>query len=450
MKYSLDSSMKCKKVYIETYGCRMNICDSEVILSILSEHGYEYTNVLTEADCVILNCCSVREIGHIKAYERVSDLEKTLKSCVILVIAGCMSTQLDESFFKICPRVQLVIYPTAYRYMPEALNRLIRKQSAHLFVTGNNDDEVYDRVLPLRLLEDKITAAVTIMKGCDIHCSYCIEPYTRGGRINRSYNGIMAEIEDIRAKGHREITLFGHIVDLWQGECNGAVKNFTQLLSDIAESCPEQRIKFISSHPLTFTDQMANVIAGHKNIMKVIHLPVQSGSDRILNMMNRKYTARQFVERVDAIKRIVPDINIVTDIMVGFPGEEEKDFEATLNLLAEIRLTSVNVFRFSMRKGTPAYWTYSDDIPLNIKEERQRRVHSLISAIRKEAACAIVGTRRHIIVESKDKDSQCWFGRDMSHRAVYFDPVSEVSAGDQCDIIIKRIEGEKLYGEICR
>lgn len=441
--------MECKKVYIETYGCRMNICDSEVILSILSGCGYEYTNVLTEADCVILNCCSVREIGHEKAYERVSELERILKSHVILVIAGCMSTQLDESFFEICPRVQLVIHPTSYKYIPEALNQLILKQSEHLFVMGSDDNEIYDRLQPLRMLEDKITAAVTIMKGCDIHCSYCIEPYTRGGRVNRSYNGIMTEIADIRKNKYQEITLFGHIVDLWQSEYNGATKNFAQLLSDVAESCPEQRIKFISSHPLTFTDQIANVIAGHNNIMKVVHLPVQSGSDRILNMMNRKYTVSQFIEKVDVIRRIIPDINIVTDIMVGFPGEKEKDFEATLNLLAEVRLTSVNVFKFSMRKGTPAYWNYNDDVPLSVKEERQRRVHSLIRTIKKETECELVGTRRHIIVESKDKDSQCWFGRDMNHRTIYFVPVSEVNEGAQCDIIIKRVESDKIFGEVC-
>lgn len=441
--------MKCKKVYVETYGCRMNICDSEVILRVLSECGYEYTNVLEEADCVILNCCSVREIGHKKAYERICELEKTLKSYVILVIAGCMSTQLDESFFETCPRVQLIIHPTGYGCIPEALNQIILKQSEHLVVSGNGEHEIYDSLLPLRLLEDKITAAVTIMKGCDMNCSYCIEPFTRGGRVNRSYNGIMTEIADIRENKYQEITLFGHIVDLWQSEYNGVTKNFAQLLSDVAESCPEQRIKFISSHPLTFTDQIANVIAGHNNIMKVIHLPVQSGSDRILNMMNRKYTVSQFVEKVDVIRRIIPDINIVTDIMVGFPGEKEKDFEATLNLLAKVRLTSVNVFKFSMRKGTPAYWNYCDDVSLSVKEERQRRVHSLISAIREEAAYKLVGTRQHIIVESKDKDSQCWLGRDMNHRTIYFVPVSEVNEGSQCDIIIKRVERDKIFGEVC-
>lgn len=438
-----------KKIYIETYGCRMNLCDSEIILSILSGHGYEYTHVLADADCVILNGCSVREIGHIKTFERIKELEKTLESHVILIIAGCISTQLDESFFTTYPRVQLVIHPTAYKHIFEAINVLTRKQSTHLLVIGNNKDEIYDRQLPLRLLEDNITATVTIMKGCDLYCSYCIEPYTRGGRVNRSYEGIMAEIADIREKGYREITLFGHIVDLWQGEHDGISKNFAQLLSDVAESCPEQRIKFISSHPLTFTDQIANVIAGHNNIMKVVHLPVQSGSDRILNMMNRKYTVSQFIEKVDVIRRIIPDINIVTDIMVGFPGEKEKDFEATLNLLAEVRLTSVNVFKFSMRKGTPAYWNYNDDVPLSVKEERQRRVHSLIRTIKKESECELVGTRRHIIVESKDKDSQCWFGRDMNHRTIYFVPVSEVNEGAQCDIIIKRVESDKIFGEVC-
>lgn len=438
-----------KKIYIETYGCRMNLCDSEIILGILSGHGYEYTHVLADADCVILNGCSVREIGHIKTFERIKELEKTLESHVILIIAGCISTQLDESFFTTYPRVQLVIHPTAYKHIFEAINVLTRKQSTHLLVIGNNKDEIYDRQLPLRLLEDNITATVTIMKGCDLYCSYCIEPYTRGGRVNRSYEGIMAEIADIREKGYREITLFGHIVDLWQGEHDGISKNFAQLLSDVAESCPEQRIKFISSHPLTFTDQIANVIAGHNNIMKVVHLPVQSGSDRILNMMNRKYTVSQFIEKVDVIRRIIPDINIVTDIMVGFPGEKEKDFEATLNLLAEVRLTSVNVFKFSMRKGTPAYWNYNDDVPLSVKEERQRRVHSLIRTIKKETECELVGTRRHIIVESKDKDSQCWFGRDMNHRTIYFVPVSEVNEGTQCDIIIKRVESDKIFGEVC-
>lgn len=437
-----------KKIYIETYGCRMNLCDSEIILGILSGHGYEYTHVLADADCVILNGCSVREIGHIKAFERIRELEKTLESHVILIIAGCISTQLDESFFTTYPRVQLVIHPTAYKHIFEAINILTRKQSTHLLVIGNNKDEIYDRQLPLRLLEDNITATVTIMKGCDLYCSYCIEPYTRGGRVNRSYEGIMAEIADIREKGYREITLFGHIVDLWQGEHDGISKNFAQLLSDIAESCPEQRIKFISSHPLTFTDSIAYVMARHKNIMRVVHLPVQSGSDKILHKMNRKYTAKQFLDRVYAIKKIVPDINIVTDVMVGFPDEEEKDFEKTLDLLATIRLTYINVFMFSMRKGTLTHRKYSDNVPFDVKEQRQRQVHSLIEEIRKETERVLIGTKQRIIVESQYKNTEWWIGRDMYHRTIYFMPKSKMNAGEQCDITIKSIKGDNLYGEL--
>lgn len=437
-----------KKVYIETYGCRMNICDSEVILSILSEHEYVYTHALTDADCVILNSCSVREVGHIKIFERIRELERTIDPQVVLVIAGCISTQLNDSFFVDYPRVQLVILPTAYRHIHEALDILAHEQSTHLFITGNNKAEIYDKQLPIRLLEDNITAAVTIMKGCDLHCSYCIEPYTRGGRVNRSYAGIMEEIADICKKGYREITLFGHIVDLWQGEHEGHTMDFAQLLSDIAESCPEQRIKFISSHPLTFTDQIAHVIASHKNIMKVIHLPVQSGSDDILHRMNRKYTADQFIKRVNAIKEIVPDINIVTDIMVGFPCEQEKDFEATLNLLATVRLTCINVFMFSMRKGTPVYKRYKDNVPLKVKEERLRNIYSLIDEIRKETAHDLVGTIQRIMVESQCKDTKWWSGRDMFHRTIYFMPKLKMYVGKQCDILIQGIKDDKLYGEI--
>lgn len=438
-----------KKVYIETYGCRMNLCDSEIILGILSEHGYEYTHVLADADCVILNGCSVREIGHIKAFERIRELEKTLDPHVILIIAGCISTQLDDSFFTTYPRVQLVIHPTAYKHISKAINELTRKQLTHLLVTGNNKDEIYDRQLPLRLLEDNFTATVTIMKGCDLYCSYCIEPYTRGGRVNRSYEGIMAEIKDIREKDYREITLFGHIVDLWEGEHDGISKNFAQLLSDIAEFCPEQRIKFISSHPLTFTDQIAHVMVEHKNIMKVVHLPVQSGSNEILRKMNRKYTVDQFVERIYAIKEIVPDINIVTDIMVGFPGEKEKDFEATLKLLDTIRLSNINVFMFSMRKGTLTHRKYSDDVPCGVKKERQHEVYSLIDKIRKEAACNLIGTTQRIVAESRYKETCWWSGRDMYHRTIYFIPKPEMSIGEQYDIVIRSVEGCKLYGELC-
>lgn len=436
-----------KKVFIETYGCRMNLCDSEVILSILAEHGYEHTSVAEEADCVIVNGCSVREIGHVKAFQRIAELGKVMKPQASLIVAGCLATQLDDSFFSACPRVQIVVRPTAYRHIPKVVDAVAGGQVGHLLVTGEQSDEVYDRQLPLRALEDSVTAAVTIMKGCDRYCSYCIEPYTRGGRVNRSYEGIMAEIADIREKGYREITLFGHIVDLWEDRCGGVTKDFADLLSDIAETCPEQRIKFISSHPLTFFDSIAHVMARHPNAMKVVHLPVQSGSDRILRDMNRKYTVERFVDRVEALRRIVPDINIVTDIMVGFPGEDKADFRATLDMLSAVRLTHVNVFMFSMRKGTPANRLFSDNVPPDVKERRRNEVVALVDKLRGEAAGALVGTRQSVVVESCCAIDGLWSGRDMHHRTICFKPLPGMSLGDRADIIVTNADGGNLIGE---
>lgn len=436
-----------KKVFIETYGCRMNLCDSEVILSILAGHGYEHTRTVEEADCVIVNGCSVREIGHVKAFQRIADLEKVMKPQTVLIVAGCLATQLDDSFFVAYPYVQIVVRPTAYRHIPEAVDAVADGRVEHLLLTGERGDEVYDRQLPLRALEDSVTAAVTIMKGCDRYCSYCIEPYTRGGRVNRSYEGIMAEVADIREKGYREITLFGHIVDLWEGRCDGVTKDFAGLLSDIAEACPEQRIKFISSHPLTFSDSIAHVMARHPNVMKVVHLPVQSGSDRILRDMNRKDTAERFVDRVEALRRIVPGINIVTDIMVGFPGEDETDFRATLDMLLDVRLTHVNVFMFSMRKGTPAHRLFSDNVPIDVKERRRSEVVALVDKLRGEAARALAGTRQTVVAESCGAVDGLWSGRDMYHRTICFKPSPGMNLGDRADIIVTNVDGGKLIGE---
>ena len=208
------------KVYIETYGCRMNICDSEVLMGILTPHGYQYTFQVEKADVVVLNCCSVREIGHTKIYRRIEELEKVLSKDVVLCLAGCMSTQLDCSRSWPLPRVQIIIAPTAYKELPQAICRIKNGEEQHLYIDGKHPEEVYDDILPVRFLEDRITAAVTIMKGCDQYCSYCIEPYTRGQRVNRNYDSIINEVKEIRLKQYKEITLFGHIVDLWEGEKN--------------------------------------------------------------------------------------------------------------------------------------------------------------------------------------------------------------------------------------
>ena len=353
----------------------MNICDSEVLLRLLSQHGYTYTENLAEADVVLLNCCSVRAVGHERIWSRLEELKPLLRSDSILCLVGCMATQMTETLFERCPRVQVLADPTTYEQLPAALEDIRSGRKQHMLLRQTNPKEVYDEVLPLRMIEDKVTAAVVIMKGCDRYCSYCIEPYTRGERVNRSYDAILREVAQIRKDGYEEITLFGHIVDVWEGQRDGQTIGFAELLADIAEQCPNQRIKFISSHPLTFSDAILQVMAAHPNIRHLVHWPVQSGDDEVLRRMNRNYTAQQLIQRLREIRAIVPDIQIVSDIMVGFPGEKEEQFRRTLRLIEQAHFADLNVFKFSMREGTMAHRLYTDDVPEEEKEARMKRVN---------------------------------------------------------------------------
>ena len=429
------------KVYVETYGCRMNICDSEVLVSILEASGYEYTPLLAEANVVVLNCCSVREVGHAKTYQRIGELDSCLREDVVLCIAGCMSTQLQNDLFDTYPRVNIIIEPTAYRLLPQALASI---GSGHLYVRNGQQSEVYDDVLPTRVLEDSVTAAVTIMKGCDQYCSYCIEPYTRGERTNRSYEAIMDEIAEVRHAGYREITLFGHIVDLWEGEKQGARIGFAQLLDDVAKACPEQRVKYISSHPLTYTDEIVQAVKANDNIMRVVHLPVQSGSDKVLRNMNRRYTAQQFLQRVADIRNEIPDMQIITDIMVGFPGEDDDNFQQTLNLLRLLQCANANVFAFSMRKGTAAYKHFDDNVSEAIKKERTEMARSLVGQIRSVEQQKLIGTTQIVILESEGNDF--WYGRDLYHRTIAVLPTQEMAIGQELSVKVSDLKGQQLIG----
>ncbi len=429
------------KVYVETYGCRMNICDSEVLVSILVASGYEYTPQLAEANVVVLNCCSVREVGHAKTYQRIGELDSCLRDDVVLCIAGCMSTQLQNDLFDTYPRVNIIIEPTAYRLLPQALVGIGR---GHLYVRNGRQSEVYDDVLPTRVLEDSVTAAVTIMKGCDQYCSYCIEPYTRGERTNRSYEAIMDEVAEVRHAGYREITLFGHIVDLWEGEKRGARIGFAQLLDDVAKACPEQRVKYISSHPLTYTDEIVQAVKANDNIMRVVHLPVQSGSDKVLRNMNRRYTAQQFLQRVADIRNEIPDMQIITDIMVGFPGEDDDNFQQTLNLLRLLQCTNANVFAFSMRKGTAAYKHFDDNVSDAIKKERTEMARSLVGQIRSVEQQKLIGTTQIVILESEGNDF--WYGRDLYHRTIAVLPTQEMDIGQELSVKVSDLKGQQLIG----
>lgn len=433
------------RVYIHTYGCRMNLLDSEVILRLLSESGYDYTSDISEADVVIINSCSVRAVGHALAEQYLKDIDGQLRDDAVLCLTGCMVTQIKSDFFKRFGRVQVLAEPTTYKSLVRAIGEVQEDHTKHIELRNTDASEVYDLVLPMRTLEDRVTAAITIMKGCDRYCSYCIEPFTRGERTNRTHDAIMREAQAIAREGYKEITLFGHIVDVWKGMRDGKEIGFAELLDDLAEHCPSQRIKFISSHPLTLSDEIASVMAKHNNIMRVVHFPVQSGSNDILKKMHRDYTVEEVLNRMRSLRAIVPDLQFIGDIMVGFPTETEEQFQMTLQMLNEAQFANVNRFAFSMREGTEAHRLFTDDVPDEVKQSRLQRVAEVNASIRSMQGKKAIGSEIEIILEQPQKDG--WFGRDKWHRSVLVPQETSMQPGYVCKVRITGYENNHLYGE---
>lgn len=397
--------------YIETYGCRMNICDSEVILSILHNNGYSHCDDIFHADVIILNCCSVRETGHEKTFERLNEIEKLGLSDKKIVIAGCFATLLDKSIFERFPFVDVIIGPDSYRKLPALLSAA---KGLHAAVHENLPGEMYSDIIPKRDLEDKTTAAITIMKGCNQFCSYCIEPFTRGREESRDPESILTECRRIEDAGYKELTFVGHIIDRYQF-------GFAKLLEQAAILCPGLRIKYLSSHPMTYTDKILEVVKRHDNIMRVVHLPVQSGSDIILKRMNRGYSAEQFKKRCSEIRASIPDMSIITDIMVGFCGETEEDFQKTKKIVQELEFDDINIFKFSMRHGTAAFRQYDDDVPESTKEKRELELIELRDKIKLEKHLQEVGSETTVFNEGTwHKDTDYHYGRDRRLRTCIF------------------------------
>ena len=423
-------------VYIETYGCRMNICDSEILLSILAAKGFNQIDRMEDADVIILNCCSVREIGHERTFSRLEQIaEKGLQSRTI-VICGCFATQLDKILFDRYPFVDIIIGPDQYRSLPD----LISDKKSHFVLNGDCLDEMYADIVPIRTIEDKTTAAITIMKGCNQFCSYCIEPYTRGKEHSRDMKSILHECRNIADQGYRELTFVGHIIDRY-------AYGFADLLERTSVLCPELRIKFLSSHPVTFSDDILHVMKRHDNIMHVVHLPVQSGSNSVLRRMHRGYTVEQYRERYKIVKHEIPDISIVTDIMVGFCGETEEDFRQTLSLIHELRFDDINVFRFSMRNGTAAARHYVDDVPESVKDERYNAVLAARDIIKKAAYKAEIGHVIPVIVEGRwPKDKSFLFGRDHRLRTILFKTEKDLPVNSDVRVLVNDVTSSVLIG----
>ena len=405
-----------KKLFIETYGCQMNVADSEVIASVMKMAGYETCTSIDEADAVLLNTCSVRENAENKIYNRLEALYAMQKKgrAFIIGVVGCMAERVREDLLE-HHHVNLVAGPDSYLSLPELFAAAeIGEKAINVELSTT---ETYRDVIPERVCGSHISGFVSIMRGCNNFCHYCIVPYTRGRERSREVDSILNEVKDLERKGYKEVTLLGQNVNSYQ--C-GEVR-FPQLLGIVAEAAPGIRIRFTTSHPKDMSDETLEVIAAHKNICRHIHLPVQSGSNRILKLMNRKYTREWYLDRVAAIRRILPDCGLSTDIFVGYHSETEEDHQMSLSLMRECGFDSAFMFKYSERPGTYASKHLPDDVPEETKIRRLNEMIALQNELSAESYRKDVGQTFEVLVEGVSKRSkEQFFGRTEQNKVVVF------------------------------
>ena len=437
-----------KKLYIETYGCQMNVADSEVVASVMQMADYETTENIDEADAVFLNTCSVRDNAEQKIYHRLEALNALRrKHPLIIGVLGCMAERVKEDLLE-NHHCDLVAGPDAYLTLPDLI---AQAETGHKAMNIElSTSETYKDVVPQRIgLGHKIGGYVSIMRGCNNFCHYCIVPYTRGRERSRDVESILREVRDLRDRGFKEVTLLGQNVNSYQFRVQSSeiIVDFPQLLRRVAEEVPEMRVRFTTSHPKDMSDETLQVIAEMPNVCKHIHLPVQSGSDRILKLMNRKYTREWYLDRVAAIRRIIPDCGLSTDIFVGYHSETEEDHQLSLDLMREVGYDSAFMFKYSERPGTYASKHLPDDVP---EEEKIRRLNELI-ALQTEISAQQnkkdEGKEFEVLVEGFSKRSRSQLcGRTEQNKMVVFDKGSH-HIGETVRVRITNSTSATLFGE---
>lgn len=387
------------KVYIETYGCQMNVNDSEVILSILQKNGYALTEDMDRADVILANTCSIRDNAEQRIWGRIEQfrLQKKRNPQVVIGIVGCMAERLKD---KLLEKVDLVAGPDAYRSLPTLL-RDIRPDSPQINVLLSRE-ETYADISPVRLDRNGVSAYISIMRGCNNVCSYCVVPYTRGAERSRDPHSIVREARELFENGYKEVNLLGQNVDsyLWK-ECE--VVNFARLLEMVAAISPELRVRFSTSHPKDISDEVISTIAAHENICRHIHLPVQSGSSRILEKMRRKYDREWYLERVAKIREVMPDCGLSTDVIAGFCSETEQDHQDTLSLFEQVCFDSAFMFQYSERPGTLASRHYPDDVPPEVKTARLNEIIALQTKMSLRSNQKDMGKTFKVLIEGPSK-----------------------------------------------
>jgi tRNA-2-methylthio-N6-dimethylallyladenosine synthase len=441
--------MSSKKLYIETYGCQMNVADSEVVAAVMGERGYTMTDQYSEADAILINTCSIRDNAEQRIWGRLN-LFKSIKRKrpeLLIGLIGCMAERLAEDLLT-KKSVDLVAGPDAYRDLPFLVDKAQAGEAA--INTELTVDETYDSIIPKRIGEGKISGFVSITRGCNNFCTYCIVPYTRGRERSRDPKDLINEVNDLLKSGYKEVTLLGQNVNSykWHPDSERKPVRFPDLLEMVASVSPELRVRFTASHPKDLSDKLLRTIVKYPNICRHIHLPVQSGSSVILKKMNRKYDCEWYLDRIRAIREIIPGCGISSDVFCGFCTETEDDHLQTLSLMEQVQFDTSFMFKFSMRPGTYAHTHFEDDVPEEIKSRRLEEIIALQSRLSVESNRHDIGKTFEVLVEgvSKKKKSE-FFGRSSQNKLVVF-PNKDVQFGDYVRVIIKDCTQTTLIGEV--
>lgn len=440
-----------EKVYIETYGCQMNFADSEVVGAILQEGGYGLATGVEEADYVLINTCAIRDNAEQRVRHRVRELRalQGRRHNLRIGVLGCMAERLQSRLMEEEENVSFVCGPDAYRRLPALLAQV--REGRQAAAVELSTTETYADIEPVRLASNGVSAYVSIMRGCQNYCTYCVVPYTRGRERSRDPQTIVEEVRTLYAQGYREVTLLGQNVNSYkwdQGVDDGGDVGFPGLMERVAAVSPKLRVRFATSHPKDLSDELIEVMASHENICRCIHLPVQSGSNRMLKAMNRRYTVEWYLDRVDAIRRAMPDCSITTDVIAGFCGETLEDHEATLELFRRVRYDYAYMFKYSVREGTFAQRHLADDVAEGEKTRRLNEIIALQGQIALENNRKEMGREYEVLVEGEShRSAERLFGRTSQNKVVVFDR-RDAEKGSYRHVRVADCTAATLLGEL--
>lgn len=437
-----------KRLYVETYGCQMNVGDSEILVSIMQDEGYRYTEDIAQADVILVNTCSIRDNAEQRIWGRLREFHryKRARKGLVVGIVGCMAERLREELFERETVVDVVAGPDSYRELP----RLVAAAAAggHGVNVQLSQEETYGDIRPVRLDRNGVSAFISIMRGCNNFCSYCVVPYTRGRERSRDPQTILREAQELFSAGYREVTLLGQNVNSYRWkEGTAEAVDFPALVERVAGISPLLRVRFATSHPKDLSDRLIEVMASYPNICRAVHLPAQSGSDRMLAAMNRKYTRAWYLERVAAIRRRMPDCAVTTDLIAGFCGETAEDHAQTLSLMREVGYDSAYMFKYSQRPGTLASRTMTDDVSEEVKTARLNEIIALQNELSTASNERDMGNVFEVLVEGLSRrSSEQLCGRTSQNKMVVFDRTGETAPGDYVRVRITGCTPATLFG----